>query len=241
LLSNPAAVGAEAVGRTYRMAGREVAALTAVDIRVAVGEAVAVVGPSGSGKSTLLHLVAGLDRPTSGDIAVFGIRLSELSESDLTHLRATKIGYVFQDAHLLPGLTALENVVAARLPWRPRKELVSEARQLLDAVGLGNRIDHAPDRLSGGEKQRVSLARALVGRPSLLIADEPTGNLDAETTEGLLGLLETLRSSLRLTVLLATHDTAVAASADRVVRLVGGRVAGELPSETSPGITRVIE
>jgi putative ABC transport system ATP-binding protein len=231
---NPPAVCGEAVGRTYPMGGREVAALTGVDISVGVGESVAVVGPSGSGKSTLLHLVAGLDRPSTGEIVVFGSRLSEMSESALTRFRATTIGYVFQDPHLLPGLTALENVVAARLPWRPRRELVPEARELLDAVGLGDRMDHSPDRLSGGERQRVSLARALVGRPPLLIADEPTGNLDSETTDGLLGLLEALRSSLHLTVLLATHDMAVAARADRVVRLVGGRVAGTLTPDTAP-------
>ena len=221
------------------MAGRQVAALTGVDISVAPGESVAIVGPSGSGKSTLLHLVAGLDRPTAGEITVFGRRLSQMSESALTRFRATTIGYVFQDAHLLPGLTALENVVAARLPWRPRKELIPEAADLLEAVGLENRMDHAPDRLSGGERQRVSLARALAGRPPLLIADEPTGNLDSETTDGLLRLLEALRSRLHLTVLLATHDLAVAASADRVVRLVGGRVAGTLAPDPSSRLPRL--
>src|SRR6266571_1842057 len=139
----------ESVSRAYSMAGGQVIALDAVDMNVAPGESIAIVGPSGSGKSTLLHLIAGLDRPTSGRISVFGQRLWEMSESELTHFRATTVGYVFQEAHLLPGLTALENVVVARLPWGHRHELTREARDLLDAVGLGDRIDHTPDRLSG--------------------------------------------------------------------------------------------
>ncbi len=217
-------IAVDSISRIYSVGGTEVVALASVDLEVGSGEGVAVVGPSGSGKSTLLHLIAGLDRPTSGRISVFGQRLWEMSESELTHFRATTVGYVFQEAHLLPGLTALENVVVARLPWGHRHELTREARDLLDAVGLGDRIDHTPDRLSGGERQRVSLARALVGRPRLLMADEPTGNLDAETTEGLLGVLDSLRGSLDLTLVLATHDLAVAASTDRVLRLAGGRL-----------------
>jgi predicted ABC-type transport system involved in lysophospholipase L1 biosynthesis ATPase subunit len=214
----------ERISRVYSMGGANVVALAGVDIEVRRGEAIAVVGPSGSGKSTLLHLIAGLDRPTSGRISVFGQPLWDMSEAGLTDYRGTTLGYVFQDAHLLPGLTALENVVAARLPRGRRKDLIAEARELLGAVGLGDRVDHPPDRLSGGERQRVSLARALLGRPPLLLADEPTGNLDAETTEGLLRLLESLRRTLDLTLVLATHDVAVAASADRVLRLARGRI-----------------
>jgi len=214
----------ESVSRSYSMGGGQVTALDAVDIDVAPGESIAIVGPSGSGKSTLLHLVAGLDRPTSGRIEVFGRRLWEMSERELTRMRATCLGYVFQDPHLLPGLTALENVIASRLPWRGRRDLAAEARELLAAVGLEGRTEHAPHRLSGGERQRVALARALLGNPPLLIADEPTGNLDAVTTDDLLSLLGDLRRKLGLTVLLATHDAAVAASADRTVRLAGGRV-----------------
>jgi len=217
-------IAVDSISRVYSAGGTEVVALAAVDLEIGNDEGVAVVGPSGSGKSTLLHLIAGLDRPTSGRISVFGQRLWEMSESELTHFRATTVGYVFQEAHLLPGLTALENVVVARLPWGHRRELTREARDLLEAVGLGDRVDHTPDRLSGGERQRVSLARALAGRPRLLMADEPTGNLDAETTEGLLGVLDFLRGSLDLTLVLATHDLAVAASTDRVLRLAGGRL-----------------
>jgi predicted ABC-type transport system involved in lysophospholipase L1 biosynthesis ATPase subunit len=212
------------VSRVYSVGGAEVTALASVDLEVHRGESVAVVGPSGSGKSTLLHLIAGLDRPSSGRISVFGRRLWEMSESELTRFRAATLGYVFQDAYLLPGLTALENVVVAGLPWGHRRELTAEAHDLLDAVGLGDRLDHTPDRLSGGERQRVSLARALMGGPRLLMADEPTGNLDSDTTEGLLGVLDSLRRSRDLTLLLATHDLAVAASADRVLHLAGGRL-----------------
>jgi putative ABC transport system ATP-binding protein len=212
------------VSRVYSAGGTQVIALASVDLEVRSGESVALVGPSGSGKSTLLHLIAGLDRPTSGRISVFGRRFWEMSESELTNFRATTLGYVFQDAYLLPGLTALENVVVARLPSGRRRGLMVEARDLLQAVGLGDRLDHTPDRLSGGERQRVSLARALVGGPRLLMADEPTGNLDADTTEGLLGVIDSLRGRLDLTLLLATHDLAVAASADRVLRLAGGQL-----------------
>jgi len=204
-----------------------VTALADVCLEIAAGEVVAIVGPSGSGKSTLLHLVGGLDRPTTGRISVFGQDIVSLSESKLTRFRANTLGYVFQESYLLPGLTALENVVAGRLPWGRRSDLVTEALALLKAVGLGERTDHAPDRLSGGERQRVSLARALLGRPSLLVADEPTGDLDTDTTEGLLSLLLSLRSEFGLTLLLATHDTAVASVADRKVRLGSGRVVSD--------------
>jgi predicted ABC-type transport system involved in lysophospholipase L1 biosynthesis ATPase subunit len=228
----------DAVSRVFSMGGADVVALARVDIEVRRGEAVAVVGPSGSGKSTLLHLIAGLDRPTAGRISVFGQRLWEMSEAALTRYRATTLGYVFEDARLLPGLTALENVVAARLPWGRRQELAAEARELLEGVGLGDRVDHPPDRLSGGERQRVSLARALLGRPRLLLADEPTGNLDGTTTEDLLGLLGSLRRTLDLTLVLATHNVAVAASADRVLRLAAGRIVDGAGPEHAPELGR---
>jgi predicted ABC-type transport system involved in lysophospholipase L1 biosynthesis ATPase subunit len=167
--------------------------------------------------------------PTQGGTvwAVLGHQLDVLREHELTAFRAGSVGFVFQDPHLLPGLTAVENVVVARLPWQPRRELEAQARELLAAVGLEQRMDHPPARLSGGERQRVAIARALVGGPPLLLADEPTGDLDAAGTEALLALLERLRRALRLTVMVATHDPAVAAMADRVVRLVDGRVVGD--------------
>jgi ABC-type lipoprotein export system ATPase subunit len=213
----------EAVSRSYATGATEVRAVWKVTMTVPARAAIAVTGPSGSGKSTLLNLIAGLDRPTGGEVTVLGQALSALGERELTAFRARHVGFVFQDPHLLPGLTALENVVVARLPWRSRRELEREARDLLDAVGLAERVDHPPARLSGGERQRVGMARALLGGPALLLADEPTGNLDAATTEALLELLGRLRAELTLTVVIATHDPVVAAVADRAVRLVDGQ------------------
>jgi putative ABC transport system ATP-binding protein len=201
-----------------------VRAVAEVSLTVAVGETVALTGPSGSGKTTLLNLIAGLDRPTSGTVTVLGQDLTSLKERQLTAFRARSLGLVFQDPHLLPGLTALENVIAARLPWAKRRVLEPEARKLLKAVGLAARMNHPPARLSGGERQRVGIARALLGQPRLLLADEPTGNLDAGSTEELLSLVDDLRSELRLTLVVATHDPAVAAIAHRVILLSGGRV-----------------
>jgi len=213
-----------AVSRSYATGAAEVRAVREVTMTVPAGAAIAVTGPSGSGKSTLLDLIAGLDRPTCGEVTVLGQTLSALREHELTAFRARHVGFVFQDPHLLPGMTALENVVVARLPWRSRRGLVREARDLLDAVGLAGRVDHPPARLSGGERQRVGMARALLGGPTLLLADEPTGDLDAATTEALLELLGRLRAELTLTLVIATHDPVVAAVADRVVRLVDGRL-----------------
>lgn len=219
-----AAIHLESVSRAYPSGGDQVWALRDVSFSVTRGEAVAVTGPSGSGKTTLLNLVAGLERPSSGHVIVLGEQLDGLPESKLTAFRARSIGFVFQDPHLLPGLTALENVVVARLPWSGRHQLEEKARELLAAVGLQQRMDFPPARLSGGERQRVGIARALLAQPALLLADEPTGNLDASTTEDVIGVLEKMRGDLRLTLLLATHDPAVAAIASRVVRLIGGQV-----------------
>jgi len=212
------------VARAFQSGGDEVVALADVSLTIAIGETTAITGPSGSGKTTLLNLVAGLDRPTSGTVIVLGQDLTSLKERELTAFRAKSLGLVFQDPHLLPGLTALENVIAARLPWTKRRVLEPEARKLLKVVGLGSRMNHPPARLSGGERQRVGIARALLGQPRLLLADEPTGNLDIGSTEELLNLFEELRSDLGLTVVVATHDPAVAAIAHRVIRLSGGRI-----------------
>ena len=157
------AVALTRVTRAFQSGGDEVVALAEVSLTVAVDETVAITGPSGSGKTTLLNLIAGLDRPTSGTVTVLGQDLTSLKERDLTAFRARSLGLVFQDPHLLPGLTALENVIAARLPWARRRVLEPEARRLLKAVGLGSRMNHPPARLSGGERQRVGIARALLG------------------------------------------------------------------------------
>jgi predicted ABC-type transport system involved in lysophospholipase L1 biosynthesis ATPase subunit len=221
------AVRLEGVTRSYPSGAGEVSALRDVSCVVAPGASVAVTGPSGSGKSTLLNLIAGLERPSAGRVTVFGSRLDTMRDAAVTAFRARHLGFVFQDPHLLPALTALENVVAARLPWSSRRSLEPDARELLAAVGLAQRMDHPPGRLSGGERQRVGLARALLGRPRLLLADEPTGNLDAATTESLLELLERVRADFALAMIVATHDPAVAATADRAVRLVGGQIIGD--------------
>jgi putative ABC transport system ATP-binding protein len=212
------------VERIYPSGGERVIALSGIDLTIFRGEAVAVTGPSGSGKTTLLNLIAGLDRPSSGGITVLGQALDALSETKLTAFRAKHIGLVFQDPHLLPGLTAVENVAVARLPWGRRSELMRDARKLLEVLGMGHRLHHPPSRLSAGEKQRVGLARALLGQPEILLADEPTGNLDSRTTEGLIALLNQLREEMEITLIIATHDPAVAAMAQRMVRLVGGRL-----------------
>jgi putative ABC transport system ATP-binding protein len=203
-----------------------VTALDDISFRVSQRETVAVMGPSGSGKTTLLNLIGGLDHPTHGSVATLGLRLNDLSERELTAFRAHLIGLVFQDPHLLPGLSALENVVAARIPWQARRELERGARGLLNAVGLRERMDFPPARLSGGERQRVGIARSLLGKPRLLLADEPTGNLDAGTTLDVLDLLAQLHADLGLTMVVVTHDATVASRADRVVRLAGGHVVG---------------
>lgn len=228
------AVVLRSVSRSYQVSGGTILALREVTLVVPRGDAVAVTGPSGSGKTTLLNLVAGLDRPTSGEVITLGENLNQLRERQLTGFRARSIGLVFQDPHLLPGLSALENVVVARLPWGSRRELSAEAGRLLDAVGLSSRKDFPPARLSGGERQRVGIARALVGSPPLILADEPTGNLDDATTAEIIDLLRSLRDSLRFTLLVATHDLAVAAMADRVTRLGAGGIGGTPRSEEEP-------
>jgi ABC-type lipoprotein export system ATPase subunit len=225
-LEETPAIAVQGVSRVYRTGPEDVAAISDVSMVVGSGEMVALMGPSGSGKTTLLNLIAALDRPTQGEIAVLGQPISSLSERAATAFRARTLGLVFQDPHLLPGLTALENVIAARLPWSPVKRLAPEARTLLEAVGLADRMHHPPGRLSGGERQRVSLARALLGGPRILLADEPTGNLDRTSTESLIELLRALRRSHGLTVVVATHDPRVSGATDRILELRSGRLNG---------------
>jgi predicted ABC-type transport system involved in lysophospholipase L1 biosynthesis ATPase subunit len=211
--------------RAYRDGPEPVWALREVTLDVAAGEAVAVMGPSGSGKTTLLNVAAGTDLATSGSVRVLGQDLAALDEGRRTALRARSVGIVFQDPHLLPGLTALENVAVAKLPWRRWRELENESRALLEEVGMGHRLDFPPARLSGGERQRVGIARALLGTPKLVLADEPTGNLDAGSKEAVLMLLARLQRELGFALLLVTHDPAVAALGHRVVRMRDGVLA----------------
>ena len=213
--------------RSFQTDAGPVIAVSDIDLDVARKEWLAITGPSGSGKTTLLNLIAGLDRATNGSVRVCGQRLDRSTERSLTEFRAHHLGLVFQDPHLLPGLTAVENVVVSRLPWSSKSTLEPRARALLGEVGLSHRLDFPPARLSGGERQRVALARALLGQPDLLLADEPTGNLDQANTEGLLDLLRRLRESAGLTLIVATHDPLVASRASRIVRLIDGHIRSE--------------
>jgi putative ABC transport system ATP-binding protein len=205
---------------------RTVTVLDGVTLEVPAGEFLAVTGPSGSGKSTLLGLIAGLDRPTAGSVAVDGVELAGLDEDGLARFRRTTIGYVFQSYHLIPTLTAIENVGVplelASVPGAPGR-----ARDLLAGVGLADRAHHYPAQLSGGEQQRVALARAVALRPPLLLADEPTGNLDSATGAQIVELLRAFRRDAGSTLVLVTHDPALACHADRIVALRDGRLAGE--------------
>ena len=219
-----AAIEAEDLTRTYQIGAGTVAALRGVSLRVAAGDYLAVVGPSGSGKSTLMHLLGGLDRPSGGRLVIGGRDVSTLTADQLAELRNKTIGFIFQTFHLLPRTTAVDNValplVYRGLSARARRQ---RAAAMLGRVGLGHRLDHRPSQLSGGEQQRVAIARALVGGPSVLLADEPTGNLDTATGDAVLRLLEELnREGVALVVV--THDREVAARARHQIVLRDGRV-----------------
>ncbi|HYM00990.1 MAG TPA: ABC transporter ATP-binding protein [Blastocatellia bacterium] len=204
--------------------GNDTQALSGVSFTVGAGERIAIMGPSGSGKSTLLNLVCGLDRPTSGYVAVDGVRLSDLDDNARTRLRREKVGMIFQSFNLLPTLTALENAsLPLRLQGLGRRRAEKRAREVLERVGLERRVSHTPDRLSGGERQRIAIARALVFKPPVLLADEPTGNLDSRTGEDILCLLDELNRELGSTILLVTHNgEAAAAHSQRVINLRDG-------------------
>ena len=208
---------------------RRVVALDAIDLHIERGEMVSIVGPSGSGKSTLLNLIGGLDRPSAGEIRIDGQAVAALSDDDLTRLRRDKIGFIFQFFNLLPSLTCLENVaLPLHLKGLGRREIEKRAGELLDLVQLGHRVDHLPDELSGGERQRVAIARALAFYPPVLLADEPTGNLDSHTGGEILALIRDLHQRLNATILIVTHDANVADSCQRTVTLRDARLAGDV-------------
>lgn len=217
-------VAAKELAKTYSINSRPVSALRGVSLDIDQGEYVAITGPSGSGKSTLLQLLGGLDQPTSGSLELLGTAVEQLSDSELTTLRLTKVGFIFQRFHLMPVLTARENV---ELPMAEagasRSARSSRARELLAYVGLADRIDHRATQLSGGEMQRVAIARALANRPALILADEPTGELDAVTGDQILGLFDQLHQD-GVTVVVVTHDERLAGRAARRVSLLDGRV-----------------
>ena len=223
----PPAVSAAEVTRRYGEGATAVDALRGISLSVAPGELVAVMGPSGSGKSTLLHILAGLDGPTSGDVCVDGVALSGLDDDELTLLRREKVGFVFQFFNLLPMLTAEQNIV---LPLKLAGESFDQSwvEQVIGSVGLGDRRAHRPAELSGGQQQRVAIARALITRPSILFADEPTGNLDSRSGHEILELLRSCVASYGQTILTVTHEPRVSTVADRILLLADGLIVREL-------------
>jgi putative ABC transport system ATP-binding protein len=223
---------AESIEKIYTSGGRPLPVLRSLDLEIAQEAFVAVVGPSGSGKTTLLGLLAGLDEPTSGRVLLDGIDIFSLSEDGRAGFRSQNVGFVFQTFHLLPTLTALENVLVPLELRGEGRAARPRGKELLERVGLGARFDHYPAQLSGGEQQRVALARAFANRPKILFADEPTGNLDQETGASIVEMLEELNREARTTLVLVTHDLSLAERADRVVSLADGIVSGDRPGRT---------
>jgi putative ABC transport system ATP-binding protein len=217
-------ITAQDIHRTILLGGRELHILRGISFTASAGEWVALTGPSGSGKSTLLGILAGIDQPSSGKVSVDGVEISEMSEDHLARIRNEKIGMVFQAFHLIPSMTAQENVEIPLYVSPKRREAQKLARQMLEQVGLSERLHHLPHQLSGGEQQRVAIARALVTRPRLLLADEPTGNLDSATSKQVLALIQQLRKQLNLTIIMVTHDSQVAAHADRTIHMIDGEL-----------------
>jgi putative ABC transport system ATP-binding protein len=218
-------VRTRALSRRFASGKAVATALNGVDLEVRHGEFVALVGSSGSGKSTLLNLLGGLDRPSEGEVWVEDLSLGKASDSELVSYRRGRVGFIFQSFNLLPTLSAAENVVAPMmLAEVSKRERDARAFELLESVGLSARAEHKPTELSGGEKQRVAIARALANKPNLLLADEPTGNLDSRTGAGVLDLLCALLRERQMTMVMVTHDMGVAARADRIVHLRDGRI-----------------
>lgn len=222
----PPVIEVRALHKQFHLDGEEVHALQGAEFAIQRGELVGIIGPSGSGKSTLLGLLGGLDTPTTGQVLIDGTDISRLNERQLTNIRNEKIGFVFQFFNLIPTLTALENVAlpiqfARQRGFHPEKR----ATELLTHLGLGDRLRHRPPQLSGGQQQRVAMARALANNPPLLLADEPTGNLNQETGALVLQTLKQIRTDFGTTVVIVTHDPQVAAQCDRTLRLVDGKIA----------------
>lgn len=215
----------ENVARVYQMGKTLVPALRGLNLEIADGEFVAIMGPSGSGKSTLMHLIGALDVPTQGRILLNGVDIVQQNGNQLAELRGKKVGFVFQTFNLVPTLSALKNVELPMIFQRvPRRERYERARRLLEQVGLGDRLHHKPSELSGGECQRVAIARALANDPEILLADEPTGNLDAESGEQIMRILKHLNEEKKMTIIVVTHNPEVARYAHRVIRMRYGQI-----------------
>src|SRR4051794_18121181 len=239
-ITPPAVVTARDVVRRYGHGDTAVDALRGVSVDIAEGHLTAVMGPSGSGKSTLMHILAGLDKPTSGEVTVAGVDISGLDDTELTKLRRDHIGFIFQFFNLLPMLTAAENIA---LPLRLAGTKPDQAwlDEVVESVGLGDRLTHRPAELSGGQQQRVAVARALVGRPSVMFADEPTGNLDSTTSGEILALLRDSVDALGQTTVMVTHDAHAAAIADRVLFLADGDIVRDVGRSSSHEILEILE
>lgn len=216
--------------KTYTSGSKELTVLNNISFEVEQGKTFSIIGPSGSGKTTLLGLCAGLDEPTEGQVELCGQQLTDLNEDQRAQLRNKEVGFIFQNFQLLPTLTALENV-SVPLELQGDKQATKKSKALLEKVGLGNRFDHYPSQLSGGEQQRVALARAFANRPSILFADEPTGNLDEETGEKVIQLLFELNKEAGTTLVIISHDLDLANRTEQIIRLKGGQI---LTKETSP-------
>ena len=224
-VTKPPMISARGLEKIYRTGDVGVRALRGVDLDIAQGEFVAIVGPSGSGKSTLFHILGGLTPPSKGSVSIAGTELGSISDSGRTELRKRTVGFVFQKYNLLPTLTARENIEIARDIAGHKGPLPPETEAIIHLLGLSQRMDHKPRALSGGEQQRVAIARAVVNHPAILLADEPTGNLDTENSAIVLGLLRELNHRFGQTILMITHNSEAAAYADRIVSMRDGRIA----------------
>jgi len=237
--STGAAVRAEEITKTYGEGEAEVRALCTVSMEVASGEFVAVMGPSGSGKSTLMHLLAGLDRPTDGNVYIEGENVTTMNDKSLTMLRRKRVGFIFQAFNLIPQLTAEENIVLPLTLGGSKAN--GNLDMLLDQVGLTDRRTHKPTELSGGQQQRVAVARALITEPAVVFADEPTGNLDSKSSNDILGLLRKAADERGQTTVMVTHEAHAAAYADRVVFLADGKIVRELRNPTEETVLETIK
>ena len=226
-LKNETLLSARTLHKTYQLGHRSLEVLRGVDLELRRGDFLALRGASGAGKSTLLHLLGGLDTPSRGEVWLGGRNLATLSATELARVRNEEVGFIFQAYYLLPELDALENVcLPARMARMPAAKAEARGRELLERVGLKERIEHKPYELSGGEQQRVAIARSLINEPHIILADEPTGNLDSHTGEEIINLLVSIREDRQTTLVMATHDAKVAARAPVVIELVDGQVAG---------------